>query len=156
MTGNQVGQFLVFLMLITSGFQAVAQNLFTVRSPLDFEQSMEELKTSIAAHGYTVSHVQRCDGGLHQSGYETDYYRVIFFGKLDEVRQLSENYPELIPFLPLKIAVFAEGRQTIISSLNLSALNDYYDDRLLEIQFKRWENDVKSILADLQKSHLSE
>lgn len=142
----------VFLFLCTGSFQTMAQNIFTVRSPLDFEQSMAELKASIEAHGYTVSHVQRCDGGLHQSGYETDFYRVIFFAKLDEVRQLSEKHPELIPFLPLKIAVFAEGEQSIISSMNLTALNEFYDDKALNIQFRRWENDVKSILVDLQKS----
>lgn len=144
----------VFLCICTGSFQTMAQNIFTVRSTLDFEQSMAELKTGIEAHGYTVSHVQRCDGGLHQSGYETDFYRVIFFAKLDEVRQLSEKHPELIPFLPLKIAVFAEGEQSIISSINMTALNEFYDDRELHIQFRRWENDVKSILVDLQKSKI--
>ena len=144
-------QIIAFVSLATIGFHATAQSIFTVRSALDFEQSMSELKASIEAHGYTVSHVQRCDGGLHKFGYETDPYRVIFFGKLDEVRQLSAQRPDLIPFLPLKIAVFAEGKQTIISSINLASLNNFYDDRELSIQFKRWENDLQSILTDLQK-----
>lgn len=149
---KRVSQIVAFIFMCITGFPATAQNILTVRSASGFEQSMTGLKASIEAHGYTVSHVQRCDGGLHDFGYETDYYRVIFFGKLDEIRKLSAKRPDLIPFLPLKIAVFAEGNQTIISSINLVSLNEFYRDDELRVQFKRWENDLQSIMADLQKS----
>jgi uncharacterized protein (DUF302 family) len=64
---------------------------------------------------------------------------------------LSADFPELIPFLPLKIAVFAEGEQTIISSINPTSLGEFYADDRLRIQFKRWENDLRSILSDMQQ-----
>ena len=141
---------LILLLIVITPVQA--QNILTVRSALRFENSMPTLKSSIEAHGYTVSHVQRCDSGLQGYGYVTDRYRVVFFGKLDEVRQLSEQHPELIPFLPLKIALFAEGEHTIISSINPSSLGDYYPSNELRVQFRRWENDLRSILRELQSS----
>ena len=97
-----------------------------------------------------MSHVQRCDSGLTGLGYETDGYRVVFFGKLDEVRQLSAEYPELIPFLPLKISVFAEGDESIVSVINPTSLGSFYPGEALARQFDRWENDLRSILRELR------
>ncbi len=129
-----------------------AQNMLMARSELSFDDSMRVLKASIVERGYEIAHVQRCDGGLRGFGYETDLYRVVFFGKFEEVRELSGKYPELVAFLPLKIALFAEGEQTIISVINPSQFSEYYPDRDLQIQFGRWENDLRSILADVQKA----
>ena len=136
--------------LLAATLPGYAQNILTVRSAQNFERSMASLKSSIESHGYRVSHVQRCDSGLTGLGYETDRYRVVFFGKLDEVRQLSADHPGLIPFLPLKIALFAEGDETIISSINPTSLGEFYRDAELEVQFRRWENDLRSILRELQ------
>ena len=140
------------VLMLTACFPLAAQNILTVRSVQQFEQAMTALQSSIETHGYTVAHVQTCDSGLKGFGYETDRYRVVFLGKFAETRQLSEKYPDLIPFLPLKIAVFAEGDQTIASVINPSSLGAFYADEDLRIQFKRWENDLRSILADLQKN----
>lgn len=139
------------LALSLASLPGLAQNILTVRSAQDFEHSMTSLQSSIETHGYKVAHVQRCDSGLTGLGYETDRYRVVFFGKHEEVRRLSADFPELIPFLPLKIAVFAEGEQTIISSINPTSLGEFYADDRLRIQFKRWENDLRSILSDMQQ-----
>ena len=136
--------------LLMLSLSASAQGILTVRSALDFEDSMPALKASIAAHGYTVSHVQRCDSGLQEFGYETDRYRILFFGKIDEVRRLSAEYPGLIPFLPLKIALFAEGDNSIVSAINPVALGEFYTDENLRRQFRRWESDLRSILDDIQ------
>ena len=78
----------ILVLLLTLGCitPAIAQNVLTVRSAQDFENSMTALKASIETHGYAVSHVQRCDRGLTGLGYETDRYRVVFFGKLDEFK----------------------------------------------------------------------
>lgn len=144
------------LMLLTSllacAAPALAQNILTVRSEQDFERAMTTLKSSIESHGYAVSHVQRCDSGLTGLGYETDRYRVVFFGKLEEVRQLSAAYPQLIPFLPLKISIFAEGDESIVSSINPASLGGLYRDDKLRVQFRRWEADLRSILRELQSA----
>ncbi len=152
MKTKRLARLIVTALLLAAWLPVAAQNILTARSSQDFEQSMSTLKSSIETHGYRVAHVQLCDSGLQGFGYQTDRYRVVFFGKLDEVRQLSAKHPDLIPFLPLKIAVFAEGDQTIISSINPASLGSFYTDEALRIQFKRWENDLRSIFTDLQVS----
>jgi uncharacterized protein (DUF302 family) len=79
-----------------------------------FPEAMLTLQGAIELQGYTLSRVQRVDIGLTASGFATDMYRVVFLGKIEEVRELTEQYPELIPYLPLKIAVFAEGNETLL------------------------------------------
>ncbi|MGV6859903.1 MAG: hypothetical protein ACWA5X_13150, partial [bacterium] len=37
-------------------------NILTARSAYDFDATLEELKKTIEEHGYTVAHVQLCDG----------------------------------------------------------------------------------------------
>ncbi len=131
---------------------AQAQNILTVRTELSFDFAMSFLKNNIESHGYTVAHVQRCDRGLNKAGPDSDLYRVIFLGKHDEVRRLSKEKPELIPYLPLKIAVFAEGEHTIVSTINPTALNVFFADEDLRTQLRRWENDLRSILTEIQNS----
>ncbi len=131
---------------------AQAQNILTVRTDLSFDFAMSFLQNNIESHGYTVAHVQRCDRGLNKAGHDTDLYRVIFLGKHDEIQRLSRESPELIPYLPLKIAVFAEGEHTIVSTINPTALNLFFADERLRAQFRRWENDLRSILNEVQNS----
>ncbi len=132
--------------------QVQAQDILTVRSSLGFDQAISFLQNNIESHGYSVSLVQRCDRGLNNSGHETDLYRVIFLGKRDEIRRLSKQHPELIPYLPLKIAIFAEGQHTILSTINPAALDTLFDDETLRDQFRRWEADLRSILYEVQMS----
>lgn len=152
MTRHHQGLIAAVLLSLAS-LPTQAQNILTVRSDLYFDYAMSLVKTSIEAHGYTVAHVQRCDQGLTKAGYETDLYRVIFFGKFDETRQLTRERPELIPYLPLKIAIFAEGEQTIVSAINPTALGAFFADEELSSQFRRWENDLRSILHEVQRAH---
>ncbi len=150
MRGGVLPRIFLALGLLALPLSASAQGILTVRSALEFEDSMPALKASIEAHGYAVSHVQRCDSGLQGSGYETDRYRILFFGKIDEVRSLSAEYPGLIPFLPLKILLFAEGDQSIMAAINPVALGEFYPDEKLRVHFRRWESDLRSILAEMQ------
>ena len=92
---------------------AYAEDLLMFRSKQTFPEAMLALQTSIAEHGYTLSRVQRVDIGLTKSGYKTDKYRIVFFGKSSEVNAIKFAEPELIPYLPLKIAIFAEGQETM-------------------------------------------
>ena len=109
-------------------------------------------KSSIEEHGYSVAHVQLCDGGMKDFGYESDVYRVVFFGKVDEVRRISENYPELVAYLPLKLAVIAEKDETVLSILSPEALIPFYTDEAIQIQLGRWHSDLVSILDDVRRA----
>ena len=127
-----------------------AKDLYMVRSALSFPEAMSVLQETIAQHGYQVSRVQRVDIGLTTSGYQTDKYRVVFYAKPDEIKTLSEKHPELIPYLPLKIAIFSEAGETLLIAMNPKELELMYPDKELQGYFKRWSQDLKTIMHLIQ------
>jgi uncharacterized protein (DUF302 family) len=94
--------------------------------------------------------VQRVDVGLTKSGYQTAEYRIVFFGKKKEIRSLSRKYPTLVPFLPLKLVVFAEGDETIVLGTNPAKLMSFYPNKALKPYFLRWEKDFLKIMKDVR------
>jgi len=129
---------------------AKAQDIMIARSTLSFPEAMSSLQNSIIDHKYTLSRVQRIDVGLTKAGYKTDLYRVVFFGKHDELKWMSDNYPELAAYLPLKIAIFAEKDETVIVALNPEHYIDVEADKSLKLIYSRWVKDMKSILKDFR------
>lgn len=77
----------------------------------------------------------------------------MFFGKINEVRILSERYPELIPYLPLKILLFAEDDETVLGALNPLELAEFFERGDLQVQFKRWHSDISAILQEVRASY---
>ena len=128
-----------------------AESMIMGRVSMHAEIVIEYVKSSIEEHGYTVAHIQLCDGGMTDFGYESDLYRVVFFGKIDEVRMISRRHPELVSYLPLKIAVIAEKDETLLAVLNPEALAPFFPDEELQIQFGRWNSDLLSILKDVRR-----
>ena len=126
-----------------------AEEMIMIRSVLPFPEAMLALQESIAAHGYTVSRVQRIDIGLTGMGYKTDKYRVVFAGKIDEIRQLTAKSPELTPYLPPKVSIFAEGDQTILVTINPRIYAEIAGDAIDPVIFDRWESDLRSIFYDV-------
>lgn len=133
-------------------FTARAEDMLMVRARAQFEESMAALQQAINAQGYTLSRVQRVDIGLTEFGYKTDKYRVVFFGKPEEIRGLSERYPELIPHLPLQVAIFAEGEETLLVAANPLYLGSAYADAGLAPVFTRWEQDLRAILEAVRQT----
>lgn len=137
--------------LILLSHSVFAENILMVRSHQNFNDTMAAAKLAIEEYGYTIAHIQLCDGGLHEFGYKTDGYNVIFFGKLEEVQRIASENPEMVPFMPLKLAVIAEKDETIVSILNPLELEKYLGSRNLHVQFKRWESDIRAILDELRQ-----
>ena len=123
-----------------------AQDLFMVRTELTFPEAMSVLQETIRENGYQVSRVQRVDIGLTAFGYKTDKYRVVFFGDLDELREVTDEYPELIPYFPLKIAIFAENEETLLLASSFKHLRPFYKSAGLHARFDRWETEIEKIL----------
>jgi len=134
------------LFLAALATPAFAEDLLMTRSSQAFPETMMSLQEGITKHGYTVSRVQRVDIGLTAMGYETDKYRVVFFGKPDEIRWLTDNHPETIPYLPPKIAIFAEANDTLMVAINPAHFAQFFDDPALKDVFLRWERDFRAIL----------
>jgi uncharacterized protein (DUF302 family) len=143
---------LAVLILSAAPLVVSAENMIMGRVALRAEIVLEYLNSSIEEHGYSIAHTQLCDGGMKDFGYTSDVYRVVFFGKIDEVRRISESHPELVSYLPLKIAVIAEKDETLLSVLNPEALAPFFSDEHLKIQFSRWHSDLKSIFQDVRRS----
>lgn len=131
---------------------ARADNLLMARSPEAFPEAMLALQNSIRAHGYVVTHVQRVDIGLTRSGFTTDKYRIVFFAKPDELRDLIQRHPLLAPYLPLKITIFAEQDETLLTTFDPRMLRDLLPGADSAAQLQQWENDVRAILSDLRSS----
>jgi len=144
---------IVVLLLVTQMANAlVTDRLMMVRSKQSFPETMSSLQEAIDLQGYKLSRVQRVDIGLTRSGYKTDKYRIVFFGKTDEMHRLSKQYPELIPYLPLKVAIFAEGDETLLISANPRAFEKMYPQKDLQKVFEKWHKDIKHLLEFVQNA----
>jgi uncharacterized protein (DUF302 family) len=139
----------ILLVCLLISAHVSASDLIMVRTSLDFPEAMLSLQTSVKEHGYKVARVQRIDIGLTGMGYKTDKYRVVFVGKNDEVKYLVDKYPQLIPYLPPKVSIFAEGGDTVLVTANpqiYSKMIDNNEDRLI---FDHWESDIYSVFSDV-------
>ncbi len=142
--------FMIALLLLVQ--PAEAGRIIMARSVLPFPEAMLVLQESIAAHGYTVSRVQRIDVGLTAKGYKTDLYRIVFAGKIDEIRMMTKLAPQLIPYLPPKISIFAEEGQTILVTVSPDVYAEIAGDVIDPLIFKRWDSDLHSILHDVTEA----
>jgi uncharacterized protein (DUF302 family) len=144
----------LLLTLLLAGFAVGAtraDNLLMARSPEAFPEAMLALQNSIHAHGYTVTHVQRVDIGLTRSGFDTDKYRIVFFAKPDELRSLIPRFPRLAPYLPLKMTIFAEQDETLVTTFDPRMLKKLLPGAQGATQLQQWWGDVQAILADMRK-----
>jgi uncharacterized protein (DUF302 family) len=129
-----------------------ASGLVMIRSLQPFPETMSFLQAAIRKHGYTVSRVQRVDVGLSQAGFKTDKYRVVFYGRLDEIRDLTRRYPELASVLPLKISIFAEGDNTLLVATEPDSLPAFLEHADLAEMLQRWSHDLHAIMEDVRIS----
>ena len=141
----------VSLLAATASTAWASDQLMTVRAEQSFAVTLEQAQAALQDNGFKVAHVQRCDKGMEGMGYDTDKYRVIFFGRLQEVRELTKRYPQLIPLFPFKLAVYAEGEDTMMSVMNPEGLTDILQaDETLAKQLASWSDEFASVLAQVR------
>ena len=143
---------LVALLAWQFAVPANAEEILMARSLQPFPEAMLALQDAIRDHGYTLSRVQRVDIGLTGMGYKTDKYRIVFLGKIVEVREMAVKAPQMIPYLPLKISIFAEDGQTILITSNPRLYAAIAGDAVDPAIFARWESDLRSIFHDVSLS----
>ena len=143
-------RYVIFLIAVLLA-PALAQGneLYMVRTQESFPEAMLRLQQTIKDHGYQLSRVQRVDIGLTTSGYKTDKYRVVFFGKIEELTRVSQTHPQLLAYLPLKIAIFAEGTDTLLVAADPEVLFGTVDPKLQEM-IHRWQQDLDSIFRHMR------
>jgi len=131
---------------------AAADQLLMTRVTRPFPETMNALQDAVRNRGYTVSRVQRVDVGLSSSGFQTAEYRLVFYGKPDELRVLTRDNPDLIPYLPLNIVIFAEGDDSILLAANPLQLEQFLHKPALHKTFAGWEHDLLDIFDELTKT----
>jgi len=141
-------RFLAFVFLVFAS-TASADELLMARVERSFPEAMNALQQSIQDHGYKVTRVQRVDIGLTSSGFKTAEYRVVFFGKPEELLKLPDKHPELLAYLPLKFTIFSEGEHTLVVTNNPAVFGVFFKEAGLTRTFQYWEKDVRSILDQL-------
>lgn len=141
----------VVLTLLFLGSPAVADGLLMARVNQPFPEAMTLLQSAISSRGYTITRLQQVNENLAKREFKSDMYRVVYFGKLEEVRQVTAAHPELIPFLPLNITIFAEGDQAILVASHPQTLRQFFPDPALKPVFDRWERDIDSIMEELRE-----
>jgi len=137
-------------LLLLAGLPATAEDLLMARAPMTFPEAMLKLQNTLKKYNHTLSRVQRVDIGLTSKGYKTDKYRIVFYGQADEIRQLADEYPQLTPYLPHKIAIFAEEEETMLVAVNPEMLFVTEDPKLRAIM-KKWHEDLQVIFKDMRE-----
>jgi len=149
---KSLARLLAPLLLFVAGHAvAVQESVLMMRSTQSFPETMLALQKRLGEYGYTISRVQRVDIGLTSSGFQTDKYRIVFYGKPQEIRRLSKRHPQLIPYLPLKMTIFAEQEETLLVALDPTMLHEVVDDEEFHYTLQRWKNDILSIMDELRE-----
>lgn len=138
-------------LLLMAGAPAAAGELLMARVDKLFPEAMTQLQSAISSRGYTITRLQEVNENLERRDFKSDMYRVVYFGKYEEVRRATASHPALIPFLPLNITIFAEGDQAILVASHPQALQQFFPDSTLKPLFKRWEKDMVAIMDELRE-----
>lgn len=129
-----------------------AEGLLMARCDHPFPEAMTLLQSAIAARGYTITRLQQVNENLAKRHYRSDMYRVVFFGKYDEIKEMAEKRPELVPYLPLSITIFAENDHAILVSGHPRILGTFFSDPELKPVFDRWEKDFIAIMSEVREA----
>ena len=144
---NIIKPIVISMLFIVCQQSIASKTFFTARCKAPFPESMSSLQEFIIKQGYVISRVQHVDKGLKARGYDTGLYRVIFFGKKDEIHAIQNNYPALIPYIPLNITIFEDGTYTGISSIDPISISKLYQSNKIKSITKLWHNDVADIFT---------
>ena len=129
-----------------------ADGLLMARSQQMFPEAMTTLQNAITARGYTITRLQQVNENLAKMHFKSDMYRVVFFGKYKQIDELTRRYPDLIPYLPLSITIFAEGNQSIVVALPPRTLEEMFPDPALKPVFEGWQRDYQAIFDRVRET----
>ena len=139
-------------LLLNLSAPALAEDLLMARADNQFPEAMTLLQSAISSRGYKITRLQEVNENLAKRDFRSDMYRVVYFGKYEEVKAVAAKYPQMIPFLPLNITIFAEGDQTILVASHPKILAQFFPDPELKPLFDRWEADMIAIMDEVRES----
>jgi uncharacterized protein (DUF302 family) len=144
----------VWRTLLLSGLMAAslsvqAAGMHDVRTPLDYPEAMAMLQEAIARRGYTVARIQQVDKGLESGGFASKrQFRVVHFGRKDQLTLAMTRYPQLLAYLPLRIAIMEDAGGARLSALRpaIVGLNKTDMDDELAALLTEMDSDLERIL----------
>jgi len=139
----------IALLLMISG-SLWGSDLLMVRSQLAFTDAQPRLEEEINALGYFTANARKVDIDLISARFSRGTYRSIAYGKSDEIKGLSEKYPELTPFLPPQIVIFGEHKESLLVALSPLYLAEFFPQPELVETFKRWDRDLQIIMENVR------
>ena len=142
----------LFLLLTAFALPAQSDQMLIIRAQQAYPEAMATLQNAISSRGYKITRVQNIDVGITKTGHTIDYYKVVFYGNPEEVAQITREHPELIPYLPLNIVIFAEDANTVVATNRPSVLAEFFPDPALKPMFMRWEADLIKILDEVREA----
>lgn len=147
---NRTVFFVCLFILIGKIPFAAEDNFLASNCASSFPEAMLRLQDIIKNKGYMISRVQHVDKGLRSRGYETEIFRVVFFGKTKEIQLIRKRYPALIPYIPLNITIFEEATQTGISTIDPVFLLKLYKSDEIKQLIETWHKDMVDIFDEYQ------
>ena len=143
----------IFMLFSTVSYAKLVDDrkILLAHTSHDFDSTLTTVKKQLTAKGFQIAHVQYCDNGLKKMGYQVNKYQVIFFGRIDEIREITTKHAELAPFLPFKVLVYIENDKTVISIMNPEMLKPMIKDKALATKLKQWKNEFVAILEQSSK-----
>ncbi len=142
---------LLILIIISNYVFASNNNILLIEINKNFAKTWDILEKEIIERKHTVAYKQRCDYALTERNYDTDKYRIIFFGKYSEIKELAKNYPKIIPYLPLKITAVAYGNKTLLTAKKPVELLEIVKDEKHKKIIQSWNKDLEAIITKVQE-----
>jgi uncharacterized protein (DUF302 family) len=142
----------VLTLLLFSSFSLAIDSFNVVRVNTNFNNTWQALNDKVDEYNYKTAYLQRCDFALNERDYKSDKYRILFFGEYKKMEYLSRKYPAIVPYLPLKVVVMAEGDNTIIINNPLQILLPTLEDKDKEI-INKWQQDLDKIFAEIKTEY---
>lgn len=140
----------IVAVLVSSKVSIASGVFYTETCRGGFPEVMSYVHTLIKKQGYHISRVQAVDVGLRERGYVTQAYRVVFFGKKNEIELIRNEYPELIPYIPLKITLSENDKNVDITSIEPMSLYHLYETEKNKSLFEKWDKDITELFADFK------
>jgi uncharacterized protein (DUF302 family) len=142
----------VLTLLLFSSFSLAIDSFNVVRVNTNFNNTWQALNDKVDEYNYKTAYLQRCDFALNERDYKSDKYRILFFGEYKKMEYLSRKYSAIVPYLPLKVVVMAEGDNTIIINNPLQILLPTLEDKDKEI-INKWQQDLDKIFAEIKTEY---
>lgn len=153
---NAVKNILIFVCLIFTQNIIANDTLLSKQISANFNQTWYSLYAEVKSLGYTTTYLQKCDFALKQRHYESDKYRILFFGEYENMHYLSNKYPMIIPYLPLKMVVVEDNnndkKSTKLVASPPNILLEIVDEKDGKI-IKKWQKDMLKIMQNIQERY---